>query len=197
MFVRTKWFAVVAMLGVGLVGCSDSGNYKSAKELPQAGHEEHGHNHDEHAHGPHGGELIELGKEEFHAELLLDGKSHTVKVFLLGPDAKTAATSDATELTVVMEGGKSSFVLKPAEGQPEGMAAEFVLVDEKVVHDLLDAGFIHGELKIKIGGTPYNAHLDVHFHDDPDHDHGDEMKKDDKPADGPTLIEPEKAEAPK
>ncbi len=189
----TNRLAALAVLGVGLVGCDGGGAYKSTKELPVPKADAHGH--DEHAHGPHGGELVELGKEEFHAELVVDEKAHAIKAYLLGPDAKTAATTDAAELTIVMEDGKSSFVLKPAEGQPAGMAAEFVLADEKVVHDLLDAGFIHGDLKIKIGGTSYNGHLDVHFHGD--HDHGDEMKKEDKPAETPTLIEPEKTEAPK
>lgn len=191
----TNRLAALAVLGVGLVGCTGEGNFKPVKELPKATHDEHAHG--EHAHGPHGGELVELGKDEFHAELVVDGKAHAIKAYLLGPDAKTAATTDATDLTIVSEDGKSSFALKPAEGQPEGKASEFVLADEKVVHDLLDAGFIHGELKIKIGGTPYNGHLDVHFHGDHDDDHGAEMKKDEKPADSPTLIEPEKTDAPK
>lgn len=192
MAVWTRRFAAASALTVLLVGCGDGGNFKPVKELPQAGHEEHGH--DEHAHGPHGGELIELGKEEFHAELIVDDKTHSLKVFLLGPDAKTAATTDAPELSIVPEGATTAWVLKPAEGQPEGMVSEFVLVDEKVVHDLLDAGFLHGDLKIKIGGTPFNAGLDIHFHGDHDHDHGDEMKKEEKPAESPTPIEPEKTE---
>ncbi len=197
MLVWTRRFAAVSVLSAMLAGCGNGGNYKPVKELPQAAHDEHGHNHDEHAHGPHGGELVELGKEEFHAELIVDDKTQTVKVYLLGPDAKTAATTDATELSVVPEGAKAAWVLKPAEGQPEGKASEFVLADEKAVHELLDAGFIHGELKVKIGGTPYNAHLDVHFHGEADHDAAAEMKKDEKPTESPTLIEPEKTEAPK
>ncbi len=192
----TKQFAALTVLGVGLLGCNGGGEYKPAKDLPVPKADAHDHGHDEHAHGPHGGELIELGKEEFHAELIVDGKSHSLKVYLLGPDAKAAATTDATEVIVVPEGAKEGLVLKPAEGQPEGNVSEFVLVDEKAVHELVEAGFIHGDLKIKIGGTPYNAHLDVHFHGD-DHDHGDEKKKDEAPAGSPTPIEPEKTEPPK
>lgn len=188
-------FAAVAVLGMALAGCNSGGDYKPVKDLPKAAHEDHGHSHGEHAHGPHGGELVELGKEEFHAELVVDGKTHTLKVFLLGPDAKTAATTDAAEITIAPEGG-AAITLKPAEGQPEGKASEFSLSDEKVVHDLNEAGFIHGDLKVKIGGTPYNGHVDAHF--DHDHDHAkEEAKKDDKTADSPTLIEPEKpAETP-
>lgn len=189
-----RW-AVGSALGMLLAGCGDGGNYKAVKDLPEAGHEEHGHG--EHAHGPHGGELVELGKEEFHAEIVVDDKSHALKVYLLGPDAKTAATTDATELSIAPEGATTAWVLKPAEGQPEGMASEFVLADEKVVHDLLDAGFIHGELKIKIAGTPYNGHVDAHFDADHDHDHSEEMKKDEKPSESPTPIEAEKVDQPK
>lgn len=189
-------FAALAVLGVALAGCNSGGDFKPVKELPKAAHDDHGHSHGEHAHGPHGGELVELGKEEYHAEFLLDGKTHTLKVFLLGPDAKTAATTDAAEITIASEGGGAPLTLKPAEGQPAGKASEFVLTDEKIVHDLNEAGFIHGDLKVKIGGTPYSGHLDAHF--DHDHDHGkEEMKKDDKSSESPTLIEPEKpAETP-
>jgi hypothetical protein len=191
----TNRFAAVAVLGVALAGCNSGGDFKAVKDLPKAAHDDHGHSHGEHAHGPHGGELVELGKEEFHAEFVVDGKAHTLKVFLLGPDAKTAATTDASELSIVPEGG-TPIILKAAEGQPEGKVSEFALTDEKIVHDLNEAGFIHGDLKVKIGGTPYNGHLDAHF--DEDHDHGkEEMKKDDKASDSPTLIEPEKpAETP-
>ncbi len=196
MVVWTRRIALVAAFGMMLAGCGDGGNYKAAKDLPPAGHDEHGHSHGEHAHGPHGGELVELGKEEFHAELVVDDLDHVIKVYLLGPDAKTAATTDAPELSIVPEGATAAWALKPAEGQPAGMVSEFVLADEKIVHDLLDAGFVHGELKIKIGTTPYIGHLDVHFEEKPDHDHAAEKKPEQKPAESPTPIEPEKTETP-
>ncbi len=188
----TNRFAAMAVFGIALAGCDAGSQYKAAKDLPKPA-EGDGHSHGEHVHGPHGGDIVELGKEEFHAEFLVDGKSHTVKVYLLGPDAKTAATTDAAEITIAPEGDMPPFVLKPAEGQPAGKASEFVLADEKIAHDLMDAGFVHGDLKIKIAGTAYNGHLDVHFDGDHAHDHGkEEQKKDDKPADSPTPIEPEK-----
>lgn len=190
----TDRWAAVAVLGLAVAGCNSGGDFKAVKELPKAA-DDHGHNHAEHAHGPHGGELVELGKEEYHAEFLVDGKTHSVKVYLLGPDAKTAATTTAVDITIAPE-GKPAFTLKPAEGQPEGMVSEFVLADEKVVHDLMDAGFIHGDLKVKIGGTPYNGHLDAHF--DHEHEHAAEgAKMDDKSAESPTPIEPEKPAEPK
>ncbi|HTN02959.1 MAG TPA: hypothetical protein VL132_13825, partial [Planctomycetaceae bacterium] len=64
----------------------------------------------------------------------------------------------------------------PLEGEGEGKASKFELADEKVVHDLLDAGFLHGSLKVQIGEKAYEGHIDAHF----DHDHDDH--KDEKPA---------------
>lgn len=145
-----------------LAGCNGQrSEYKPAKDLPVAKVPEH--HHDEHAHGPHGGELIELGEEAHHAELVVDGKAHAVKLFLFGPDAKTPTPTAATEVTIALEDGKK-LVLIPAAGQPDGQAAAFELVDEKVVHALIEAGFLHGSLQLAIGDAKYDTHLDIHFH---------------------------------
>ena len=67
-------------------------------------------------------------------------------------------------------------------------SARFELIDDKVIHDLLDAKFVHGDLRITIGDKPYTGHLDMHL-DEVKHEHKDEAKPaaDSKPAeaDGP------------
>jgi hypothetical protein len=186
----------VGLLG-GAIGCGGgSSDYKKADDLKKApAHDEH----DEHGHGakgPHGGSLVELGADEYHAEVVLDHDTHTVRVFVLGKDAKTAEPTAATEITLALE-GKDAVTLKavPQEGDGEGKASKFELVDEKVVHDLLDAKMIHGELQLAIGGTPYSGH--VHYHlDDIHHEHKDDAKKDGaaKPAEGEKKDDAPKAE---
>lgn len=161
-----------------LIGCGPSAEYKTNEQLKtERGHD---HDHDDHGHGaagPHGGAIVELGEEEYHAEIVVDDKTHSLMVYLLGKDAKTASPIAATEVTVGL-GGDKSVTLKaaPLEGEEEGKASKFELVDEKVVHDLLDAGFLHGSLKVQIGEKAYEGHIDAHF----DHDDGDH--KDEKPA---------------
>ncbi len=163
------WLAAAGITCCGM-GCDQGGDFKPADQLPQAAHEEHGHDHDHAAEGPHHGALIEIGAEEFHGELVVDHKTHALKLYLLGPDAKTDATTAATEASLQIEGGPK-LTLKAASGQPEGQTSLFELVDAKVVEEIEEAGFIHGELMLKIGEKEYKAGVDAHFHGDHDHDH--------------------------
>lgn len=167
-----------------LVGCGPSAEYKTNEQLKTERGSDHDHDHDDHGHGaagPHGGAIVELGEEEYHAEIVVDDKTHSLVVYLLGKDAKTASPITATEVTVGL-GGDKSVALKaaPLEGEEEGKASKFELADEKVVHELLDAGFLHGSLKVQIGEKAYEGHIDAHF--DHDHDHMDEKPAADKPA---------------
>jgi hypothetical protein len=132
------------------------------------------------AKGPHGGGIVELGEEEFHAEVVLDHDAHSLRVFLLGPDMKTAATTAATELTLTPEDGKAlTLKAAPQDGESDGKASRFEIVDEAAVHDLLDAKMIHGDLKVKIGDKEFSGHVDYHL-DDVHHEHKDAVPKTDE-----------------
>lgn len=186
--------SLVAMLAMGLlggaVGC-DGGksDYKKADDLKKAPavHDDHGHGEK----GPHGGSIVELGEEEFHAEIVLDHDAHILRVFVLGKDAKTAEPIAATEITVAVE-GKDAVTLKaaPQEGDGDGKASRFELIDEKLVHDILDAKFLHGKVQLTIGDKPFSGKIDMHL-DDVHHEHKHEAKKDDAKPD-----EAKKDEAP-
>jgi hypothetical protein len=173
--------SLLAMLAMGLLGC-DGGksDYKKADDLKKAPavHEEHGHGEK----GPHGGSIVELGAEEYHAEIVLDHDAHALRVYVLGKDAKTAAPTTATEITVAAE-GKDALTLKaaPQDGDGDGKASRFELIDEKFVHDILDAKFLHGDLRITIGDKPYSGHIDMHL-EEVHHEHKDEPKKNESKA---------------
>jgi hypothetical protein len=82
------------------IGCSESGPTPSGNtitELPPEtdGHEGHAHPSE----GPHHGDLVELGNEEFHAEVV-HGDAGSVTVYILDSSAKTAVPIDATELAI-------------------------------------------------------------------------------------------------
>ena len=186
-------FTLLTVLSSGLIlggiGCSGgSTDYKKTTDLKKAPAVPHAHEHG--AKGPHGGSLVELGDEEFHGEVVLDHDAHTVRVFLMGKDAKTAAPTTATEVILAPE-GKDALTLKavPQEGDGEGKSSRFELVDNDVVHALLDAKAIHGSLRVTIGDKPFSGKVDYHL-DDMHHDHKDD-KPADKPADKPK--EPEAA----
>jgi hypothetical protein len=153
----------------GLSGCGGGGGeYQTAAQIEKAAPAGHDHDHGHGSEGPHHGTLVELGEHEFHGELVVDAKSHTLKLYLLGPDAKTAAPSAAAEATLALEGGPT-LTLKPAAGEAEGQATLYEVTDEKAVHEIAEAEFIHGDLMIKMGEKDYKVFVDAHFHAEHDH----------------------------
>jgi len=116
--------------------------------------------------GPHKGMLIELGEEEFHAELLVDEKTHTVTVYLLDGDVKKSVPIPAKEITISLKhGGKpESFKLKatPQKTDAAGHSSMFVLKDNELVHDLPRKGS-EPRLLVSINGKPYSASFQVNL----------------------------------
>lgn len=179
-----KWLVLAGIFSVAaFLGCGggNSNEYKPAAQLPVAPDEAH-HGH-EHAHGPHGGYLIELGQEEYHAELVVDAKTHTLTIYLLGSDGKSAAGKAADQVTIAL-GGETSLTFQPVEGA----ADTYRFTDAKAVDELVDDGFLHGTLTVNMGEKNYTAELDIHFeeegHDHAEHPHpaGDMPREADQPA---------------
>ena len=171
-----RWVWAVALgssVSIAISGCGGGGDFKTAEQIQkeQPAHaDDHGHDHGHGAEGPHHGAVVELGEEEFHAEIVLDEPNHTLKLYILGPDAKTAATTAADSAILIPE-EEGELKLTPGPGQIEGQYSVFQLVDEKVVHKLAEEGFLHGNLKVKVGEKDYTASVDAHFHGEHDHDH--------------------------
>ncbi len=167
-------FSLIVSVAIGVacgsIGCGKTSEYAPVNQLKKAEPvTEHDHEHGEK--GPHGGGLVELGEEEYHAEIVVDHDSHAITLYVLGKDAKTPEPVVATEVTITPE-GKDALTLKaaPQTGDAEGKTTKFELVDDALVHTLLDAGFLHGDLRITIGDKPYLGHIDYHL-DGSDHDH--------------------------
>lgn len=131
--------------------------------------------HGEHAHpseGPHHGELIELGNEEFHAELLHDESS--VTIYVLNSAATEQVPIASTEITINAqhEGQPEQYVLTamPDESDPEGKSSRFVSNDEELAHHIDGKGF-DPKLVLTINGKSYRGTI-AHDHDHGhDHDH--------------------------
>ncbi len=132
---------------------------------------------DVHAHasvGPHHGTLVELGNEEFHAEVVHDDQS--VTVYVLDTAATTAVPIDAKEITINLlhEGVPVQFNLSasPDTGDPNDKSSRFVLADAELAGHLDDHASAP-KLMITINGTPYRGefHHDHGAHDHADHKH--------------------------
>jgi len=122
------------------------------------------HNHP--AKGPHGGSLIELGKEEYHVEMLHDDATHTVTFYVLDASATKAVPIDATEVVVNLKhGGKPEQFKVAAKADTTdlaGKSSRFVSTDKELAEDL-DAEGADAELVITIGATQFRGKI-AHTH---------------------------------
>ena len=167
---RFKRFAspvVVVAFGC-MVGCSDADTSSTTtiSGPPPAMDSHEGHDHAHPTEGPHHGDLVELGNEEFHAEVV-HGEAGSVTVYILDSAAKTAVPVDATELTInITHDGKAEQFKLPADrdtADPEGKSSRFSLKHDKLASDL-DSHDAAARLVVMINGTSYSGKI-AHQHD--------------------------------
>lgn len=177
--------AIMALVGTCLSftgGCSKSPPQGKSADPPSNAKQSgaSGHNHEEHAHpstGPHDGHLIELGKEEYHAELVHDDDAGTVTIYILDHDAKDAVAIDAKELRINLKhdgkGEQFKLAAAPQDGDEKGKASRFVSRDKELSEDLDHAG-AEARLVVEIGGKSYTGEIK---HDQDGHDHDERKHK--------------------
>ena len=170
-------------LAVGFNGCAKesatSGPETSSTTATDNGHDDHdGHEdhagHAGHSHpseGPHDGDLIELGNEEYHAELLHDEDAGTVTIYILDGGATKQVPIDASEITINAkhDGRPEQFSLaaSPDESDPQGQSSRFVSNDKELAEHLDEEG-ADPRLVLTINGKSYRGDISH------DHDHADE-----------------------
>ena len=176
-----------------LAGCTQEDDYRvpTVEEAEVVPHAEHDH----HAHGPHGGSIVELGTHDLHAEAVLDEDENRLDIYILGSDAETAQAIDATSLTLSFKHGDESedfeLAAAPQDGDSEGNASKFSITSEDLTQELHH----HKEgaaLQFMADGIAYTGtvvHDEDHAHGD--HEHGDE----DGHKDGDDSDEAHEAEA--
>jgi hypothetical protein len=187
-----RYPASIAMLflttvAAALVGCGDSPTKRSASSQgtvttgpPATVEVTHDHAHP--TEGPHGGSLIELGSEEYHAELVHDDAAETVTIYLLDSAAKELVPIDATELKVNLshEGQAEQFALvaSPQETDTAGKASRFISTSAEVCEELCHE-HAEGQLVVAINGKQYRGDIQ---HDHAGHEHeGHEHESDETP----------------
>lgn len=131
--------------------------------------------HDHPAHGPHNGDLIELGNEEYHLELVHDVKAGTVAFYLLDSTAKKMLAIPAKEIVInVKSAGKPKQYKIPPYPQPNDPKDNFSAygTKDKELIETLDKHGIEAFVVIEIAGKQYRGKVEHHHH----HDHGPAKK---------------------
>ena len=134
-----------------------------------------GHDHGDaasHAHpaeGPHGGQLIELGSGEFHAELLLDENAHRVTIHLLDGAGKEPVAAPLQELTLLLlrDGQFEQYALQavPSQGGVAGAASQFEIVDDGLSDALCHQDPLRGRIQVTLNDQPYTGTIERGGHD--------------------------------
>jgi hypothetical protein len=152
---------VLSLAALGGVGCGQ----KNKTGTQAAGG--NGHEGEHPSEGPHHGPLAEWsvgGKEEYHAEVVIDRKDKKATVYVLDETAKKAVAIDAKEVNLNIKSPEvKQFTLK-AEG--EGKASQFSVTDDSFGK----SEKMSGKVATTIGGKRYDAPFDE-AKVDKDHDH--------------------------
>ncbi len=116
----------------------------------------------EHEHGPHGGHLVELGEEEYHAEIVFDEKAHRIIIYILDSTAKKPSPIDAKELTLklAIDGKTESFAVGavPQASEPQGKSSKFELAgNADIKSHIKDEEDLKGSVNVTIGGKSYSG----------------------------------------
>jgi hypothetical protein len=141
------------------LGCGDPKTGEQTAEQPPQ-HEEAPHGHD-HGDTPHGGTLIELGDEEYHAEMVHDPETGTVTVYILDSKVENAVPIDAQEVTISAKSQTYPLESQPQESDPQGKSSRFVSSD-KTLNEYIAGDDVHARLILKIGGRSYNGAINIH-----------------------------------
>ncbi|MEO2014873.1 MAG: hypothetical protein ABGZ53_10935 [Fuerstiella sp.] len=169
--------AVVSVTGcVETVESPDSSSPVSALPPDTMGDPDDPDDHDTHAHpseGPHHGDLVELGNEEYHAEVVHDEEGGSLEIYILDGSATKQVAIDTTELTINIshDGQPEQFILtaKPDEGDEAGKSSRFISADKELAEHLDEEG-TSPRMVVKINGKSYRGEI-KHDHDHEGHDH--------------------------
>ena len=125
------------------------------------------------ARGPHGGELLEIGKEEYHVELVIDEAKKQMVIYLLDKDAVSVIAIDAPYLAVnlMLSGKPVQFKLKavPQDVDSKNLASSFGAISPELV-DALHSTKSDPRLSVRIHNKSYVTKI-VHKHDHAGHNH--------------------------
>jgi hypothetical protein len=118
----------------------------------------------EHEHGPHGGHLVELGEEQYHAEVVFDAKAAKITIYILDGTAKNPSPTEAKEITLKLAiGGKPesfSVPAAPQTGDPQGKSSRFELAGNAGIKShIKDEEDLKGSVTATLGGKSFTGEI--------------------------------------
>ena len=149
---------------IWLTGCGSQNSSSTVMQTggppPDAGH---GHPHE----GPHGGRLIDVGRNhEYHAELVEDRAAETVTVYIVDHEMKELPIEQRTvTITMSMDGEPKVFELSAVQSAGDGKWTRFQAVDKELFRALKDSPHGNGKLHVTIAGTPFVGRVARHQHE--------------------------------
>jgi hypothetical protein len=119
----------------------------------------------EHEHGPHSGHLVELGEEQYHAEVVFDPKTSKVTIYLLDSTAKNASPTDAKEVTLklTINGKPETFSVPaaPQAGDPKGKSSRFELAgNADIKSHIKGEEDLRGSVTANVGGKSFTGEIE-------------------------------------
>lgn len=189
----TRFLTILAMsLTLAFTGCSDpesetAGDGGTISDPPPATVDMHAHPTE----GPHHGDLIELGNEEYHAELIHpedhDDDAHAsetseaghehagITIYILDSSAKEMVAIEASEITINLSHDEKPEQFKlqamPTDSDPEGKSSRFASADKDLMEHFHEDE-VEAKLVLTINGKSFRG--DIHHHHDGEghkHDH--------------------------
>jgi hypothetical protein len=115
--------------------------------------------HESHV-APHKGEILELGEEEAHVEVVHDAKAGTITLYVYGKDLKSPVAVETP--TILLNGADGTRELKPTAVDAkagEAKATTWKLTDPGLTTDPID-----GRLRITVDGKTHQAPLEPAGH---------------------------------
>ncbi|MEZ6127364.1 MAG: hypothetical protein R3C59_01615 [Planctomycetaceae bacterium] len=176
MKIATSLCMTILAASLCLVGCQDADNSTTTSAPVSGMPPSTMDDHDAHAHpseGPHHGDLVELGNEEYHGEIVHSEATGELTIYILDGAAVRQVAIDATELVVNVkhEGSPKQFTLtaSPDEGDETGRTSRFVSADQELSKHL-DTEGTNPQMVVKINGKSYRGEI-RHNHEGHDHAH--------------------------
>jgi hypothetical protein len=160
--------ALSVAASLGLAGCTPSEPagkpFTDKDNVSNIAPPEHAH-----VHGPNGGHIVELGEEEFNAEVAMD-QSRKLTVYLLDEAVKAAKPVENGTMQIVTKVDAKDVTLDlvaaPLDGEKDGKCSRFELAADKVPGAIMDIEGLTGDLTLKFGEKTLKTSLAE------EHDHG-------------------------
>jgi len=185
MRISRTFLPALALLAVtGLLGCGSSTTEPTAAKSEHSHADGHNHAHNHSDVGPHGGQLIELGQEDYHGELVHVEGEQRVTIYILDSQAKQVVPVSQPELllNIVTAGSPRQFKLTAAtEPSKTGEKVSCFQVEDQELCDALHMADARGRLAVRVDGKQYVGDVVHHDHDAHSpvgHTHGDHTHAD-------------------